>query len=66
MVPNRLFQILITRTDRATLPHGAAFGFSTTVNATDLAHAETLAAERVARSHDAALLFVERVIDVTP
>jgi hypothetical protein len=62
----RLYKILFTRTDRATLPAGSAIGFSLTVDATDLQHAEALAAERVARSHDPGLLFVERVFDVTP
>ena len=62
----RLYKVLITRTDRATLPAGSAIGFSLTVDAVDLEHAEALAAERVARSYDAELLFVERVFDVTP
>jgi hypothetical protein len=62
----RLFQLIITRTDRAALPSGAAIGFSTTVFADNLEHAEQQAAQLVARSRDAALLFVERVEDVTP
>jgi hypothetical protein len=63
---DRLFQLIITRTDRATLPAGAAVGFSTTVYADSIQHAEELAAARVARMNDAHLLFVERVEDVTP
>ena len=63
---NRLFQLIITRTDRASLPSGAAIGFSTTVFADNLEHAEQQAAQLVARSRDAALLFVERIEDVTP
>jgi hypothetical protein len=62
----RLFQLIITRTDRASLPSGAAIGFSTTVFADNLAHAEQQATQLVARSRDAALLFVEKVEDVTP
>ena len=62
----RLFQLIITRTDRASLPPGAAVGFSTTVFADSIEHAEQQAADLIARSHDAALLFVERVKDVTP
>jgi len=62
----RLFQLIVTRTDRATLPSGAAVGFSTTVYADNLEHAEQLAAERVAKLRDAELFFVERVEDVTP
>jgi hypothetical protein len=62
----RLFQLIITRTDRASLPSGAAVGFSTTVFADSIEHAEQQAAELITRSRDAALLFVERVEDVTP
>ena len=62
----RLFQLIITRTDRASLPSGAAVGFSTTVFADSIEHAEQQAAGLIARSRDAALLSVERVEDVTP
>ena len=62
----RLFQLIITRTDRASLPPGAVVGFSTTVFADSIEHAEQQAAKLIARSHDAELLFVERVKDVTP
>ncbi len=62
----RLFQLIITRTDRALLPSGAAVGFSTTVFADNLEHAEQQATQLVARSRDASLLFVEKVEDITP
>jgi len=62
----RLFQVLVTRKDRATLPAGSAIGYSYTLKASDGLQADSLAAERLARHADAALLFVERIIDVTP
>lgn len=62
----RLFKVIITRTDRASLPSGAAIGFTTSLNATDLEHARTLAAARLANHQDASLLFIERIEDVTP
>jgi hypothetical protein len=62
----RLFQIIVTRTDRATLPAGAAIGFSYTVQAATVADARGSALARIARSDDAALLFIERIEDVTP
>jgi hypothetical protein len=65
-IASRLFQLIITRTDRATLPSGAAIGFSTTVYADSIQHAEQLAVARVAQMRDGHLLFVERVEDVTP
>ena len=62
----RLFQIIVTRTDRASLPSGAAVGFSYTLQAEDADRADTLAAARLANHADASLLFVERIEDVTP
>ena len=66
MTTARLFQIRITRTDRAKLPSGSVVGFSQTVFAQDQTEADQLAAERLARCADAALLFIESVEDVTP
>ena len=63
---NRTYRVNITRTDRASLPSGAAIGFGYLLQAATLADAERQAAERMARSHDAAMLFVESVLDVTP
>lgn len=62
----RTFRINITRTDRDALPAGAAIGFGYLLQAPTLADAERQATERMARCHDAALLFVESVVDVTP
>lgn len=62
----RTFRINITRTDRDALPSGAAIGFGYLLQAPTLAEAERQAAERMARSHDAEMLFVESVTDVTP
>lgn len=62
----RTFRINITRTDRASLPSGAAIGFGFLTTAADLQEAERIAADRLARCHDAAMLFVESVKDVTP
>ena len=62
----RLYQLFITRIDRASLPSGSAIGFSTTISAECLEQAEQMAAERIARHSDASRLFVERIKDVTP
>jgi hypothetical protein len=62
---HRLYQVIFTRTDRDSLPAGAAIGFATTVEASDAAHANTLAGERLARLSDGPSLFIERITDVT-
>jgi len=61
-----LYQIIITRTDRASMGHGAVIGFSTTVSAANLQEAQQLAEQRLARCDDRALLCIETVKDVTP
>lgn len=61
-----LFQLVFIRTDKDTLPSGACIGFSTTVDATDIAHARYIAAERLATLKDGNLLFIEKIEDVTP
>ena len=62
----RTYRINITRTDRDALPSGAAIGFGFLATAADQQQAEQIAADRLARCHDAAMLFVESVQDVTP
>jgi hypothetical protein len=62
----RLFQVTVTRKGRATLPTGSAIGYSYTLKASDDLRADILAAERLANHADAALLFIERIEDVTP
>ena len=62
----RTYRVNITRTDRDALPSGAPIGFGYLLQAATLADAERQAAERMARAHDAAMLFVESVLDVTP
>jgi hypothetical protein len=62
----RLFQVFVTRKDRATLPAGSAIGYSYTLKASDDLRADTIAAEHLANHADAALLFIERIEDVTP
>ena len=61
-----LYQIIISRTDRAFLDHGAVIGFSTTVKAANLEEAQQLAEQRLARCDDRVLLYIESVQDVTP
>ena len=61
-----LYQIIITRTDRASMGHGAVIGFSTTVSAADFEEARQLAEQRLARCDDRALLYIEGINDVTP
>jgi hypothetical protein len=61
-----LYQIIITRTDRASMDHGAVIGFSTTVSAANLHEAQQLAEQRLARCDDRALLYIENIKDVTP
>jgi hypothetical protein len=61
-----LYQIIITRTDRASLDHGAVIGFSTTVSATNLQEAQQLAEQRLERCDDRTLLYIESIKDVTP
>jgi hypothetical protein len=62
----RLFQVVVTRTDRHLLPSGAAIGFSYTLQASDAERADVLAAERLAQHADADRLYISKIEDVTP
>lgn len=62
----RTFRVNVTRTDRASLPAGAAIGFGLLLTAENHYDAKLQAMERMARCHDADLLFLESVQDVTP
>jgi hypothetical protein len=61
-----LFKVTVTRKDHATLPAGAAIGFSYMLQASDSDRADQLAAERLANHADSALLFIAKIEDVTP
>ena len=62
----RTYRVNITRTDRVSLPPGAAIGFGFLLTAADQQTAEWIAADRLALCNDADMLFVESVRDVTP
>ena len=61
----RTFRINVTRTDHASLPAGAAIGFGLLLTAENHYDAKLQAMERIARCHDADLLFLESVQAVT-
>jgi len=61
----RTFRVHITRTDHASLPAGAAIGFGYLLTAENHYAAKLQALERMARCHDADMLFLESVQDVT-
>lgn len=62
----RTYRVNITRTDRDSLPSGAVIGFGYLLQAATLEDAERHAAERMARAHNAEMLYLESVLDVTP